>query len=206
MRTIITETIAYKFDELSEAAKQRAIDNCRETEFFAVDEYFATIKKGLELFGLKLTNWQIDFDSVNRSSWSINFDRLEESNLEMKGQRLRTWLINNLWSAFFERKHWGPYAKNEKTDKWRYAYYSKIQYIQSSCPFTGCGTDEDFLDIFRDFLKKPTGLNLQDLIEQAVHNTFKAACDEWEAIQTDEYTLETIEANDYEFDEHGNLI
>jgi hypothetical protein len=205
MRTI--ETTVYQFSELSDTSKQKAIDRMRETDFHQSSEYFSTVKKALdEMFGLKLTNWNIYWDNINRSNWKINFDRMEDYHLEMTGIRLHKWLTNNLWHVFFERKHWGKYAKNEKTGKWRYPYYSKIQRVESSCPFTGCGTDEDFLDCFRDFIKKPTNDTLQELIENAVWNTFNAAYKEWEAIQSDDYTIESIEANEYEFTEDGEMI
>jgi hypothetical protein len=206
MRTI--ETTVFKFNELSDTAKQKAIDRMRETDFYQSSEYFSTVKKALdEMFGLELTSWDIDWDNINRSDWKINFDRMEDYRLELTGQRLRTYLVNNLWCIFFERKHWGKYAKNESTGKWRYPYYSKIQRVKSCCPFTGFMGDECFLDVFRDFLDKPNeDYTLQELIETGVHNVFRAACDEWEAIQSDDYTIESIEANEYEFTEDGEMI
>lgn len=208
MRTITTTTNVFTFDELSEDAKEKAIENCRETEFLQSGEYFETLNKALDVFGLKLTNWSIDWDCLGRSSWKTNIGRLDDTICEdMTGNRLRTWLLNNHGDIFRERKHYGKYFFPENSKKGRYPRYSKIHWQETCCPFTGFMGDECFLDVFRNFIKSPDkNTNLTDLIESAVHAVFQAGANEWEAIQSDAYTIEQIKEQGLEFTEYGKNI
>lgn len=62
MRTYTIEKTAYKFEELSENAK----DNFRYSiGFFSSDDYLKTIRKGVEYLSFKLVNYSIDWDCFN---------------------------------------------------------------------------------------------------------------------------------------------
>ena len=200
-----TKTIEiYQFDELSEQAKENAREWWRsgERDFAWSDEWMDSAKKGLEAFGAELKNWSIDCLNINASSWTVK--NHNDSNAdELTGVRLRTWLINNYWSNFFERKPYGKYAKNEKTGKWAYPRRSKVLFVETSCPFTGYCGDENFMDVFREFVKKPNNRNFQDLLEEATEATFRAMEQDCEFQQTDEYIDDILTINDYEFEEDG---
>lgn len=196
----------YKFAELSEEAKEKAIERMRETEFYHSSGYFDTVKKGLDAFNCSLSNYSIDFDNINSSDWTIKFGYDDEV-LGLSGLRLRKWLINNICQPYMkvthERKPYGKYFK-DTNGKWRYPRRSKIFVTETTCPFTGVCMDENFLDPIRKFLKQPdNSTTLEELIKECVWETFNAACNEWEYMQSEEYTIENIENNNYDFTEDG---
>ncbi len=200
-----TETVTiYKFSELSEKGKKTAIENHREnyTEFFWVDEWMQSVKKGLEAFGAKLKNWDIDCQNINCSSWQI--ENHNDNTEQMTGRRLRTWLLNNYSHNFSEAKHYGEFLPKEKRKGNKYyPYYSKIQKVKTECPFTGYCGDEYFLDVFREFIKKPDGRTLDELLEDATEKAFRGMERDCEWQLSDEYISEELEANNYEFTEDG---
>lgn len=200
MRTVRTKV--YKFNELSKQSQQKAIEKYQETqEFFWVDEWISSIKNGLKNFGAKLTDWSISYTSYDRSSFSI--ENNNENTEELTGLRLRTWLLNNYYSNFFEGKPYGVYQKNPNTGRWFHPRISKVIFKETCCPFTGYCGDENFMDIFREFIKKPDGRNLDELLNDAVEKTIKGLQDDCESQQEDEYIAEHMEANGYEFTQDG---
>lgn len=198
----------YKFDELPEDGKKAAIEKWRETtlhngDFFWNREWMESIKQGLHNFGAELQDWSIDFLGDDRSWWKISID--SETQEEITGMRLRTWLLNNHWDNFFKRKHYGEYIYNKETEKGRYQRYSRCQWIETSCPFTGYCGDEDFMDVFRDFIKKPDNSTFKELLEDAVRRTVKAMQADCNYQISDEGITEIIQCNEYDFTEDGEL-
>lgn len=64
MRTIITETKAYKFNELSEKAKQKAIEKLCTIN---VDyEWWESVYEDAKMIGLKITEFDIDYKGYCR--------------------------------------------------------------------------------------------------------------------------------------------
>ena len=182
-RTIRTKV--YKFEELSEQAKEKAIEWYRnsDNDFCWSDEILETVKTALKHFDCKLSDWSIDWDNINRSSWSIKFEfNYEDEVKELNGARLFKYIQNNYL------KYYDKYKKEYRTDL-----------LSGNCPFTGVCYDESFLDPIRKFMKKPDSTTFEELIEDATRSAFSDGCDEWEAQQTDEYITEQITANEYEF-------
>lgn len=196
MRTI--ETNIFNFSELSEEAKQNAIEEIRnkETDFFWSNEWMASIKQGLVNFGAELQNYSIDFCNPSQSSFKISNDNSNTE--ELTGLRLRTWLLNNYYHNFFQRKPQGAYTKSDRR--------SKITFIETSCPFTGYCGDEDFMDTFRAFIKSPDNRTLDELLNEATEAVIQAGAKDYECQTSDEGIKDSIEANGYEFTETGELI
>lgn len=194
MRTIRTKV--YQFDELDDKAKERAIEDYRgdgpDTSHI-YDEAHESVKEFHKLFGTK----------DGRRSWlDIYFDHMDDNILELSGVRLRTYIINNYYSTFFEPKSYGEYKKRDN-GKWRYDRYSKCQFKETCCPFTGVCYDESLLDPLRKFIKKPTGDSFKDLLEECISTLKQDLENEEEAMNEDDYISEEIRANDYEFTKEG---
>ena len=185
----------YLFSELPEASKVKALEKW-EPEYFWMDEGLESIKKGIEALGGTVRDWSIDPAHASQSlvKWTDGNDYTDEDN--MTGQRLRTWLLNNYYSVFYERKPLGGYP---------YKRRSKIQYAQTDCPFTGVCFDEDFLKPFRTFLKKPDRYTFEDLVNEGIENCLQAIQSDYEYQNSREALEEHFEANEYHFDEEGNL-
>lgn len=194
----------YKFDELTEEAKEAARQWVRDTNnengYFWADEALESIKKGLQAFNCSLDNYSIQWDNTNQSSLKIGTPENAE---ELTGLRLRTWLINNADTGTLTTAK--PYGKYEKraSGKWRYDRYSKILKEESSCPFTGVCYDESFLDPIRKFIQAPDSSTLAELMDSAAFAVLKDVESEIEYQDTDTAIDETIQDKGYEFTENG---
>lgn len=197
MRTI--EQKIYSFSDLqeNEELKQKVLDKFRyseRNEVFGVDdmqESFKQIKKHV-------------------------FEPLKEIDEEISGARLVAWINNNLswrWEdANRISKHEGGRFKNsyfaykyDKCLKYRVSNVFKTNNLEN-CPFTGVCYDFNFLEPIIKFLKNPSSkVSNLDLVDDipSVNDVYNIDL-EW--IQSDEYILEHLESNDYEFDEFGNII
>ena len=78
-------------------------------------------------------------------------------------------------------------------------------YVESCCPFTGVCYDEDLLQPFKEFIKKPDGRTFEDLLREAVETLRISLENEDEYRYSDEGIEQDIEANGYEFMEDGEL-
>ena len=116
----------------------------------------------------------------------------------LRGPRLAAWLWNNHHRVLATRK---VYTKG-KTSR-----TSRIIYEQPSCVFTGYSMDEDLLDPIRAFMKNPKRWKtLEDLLDDCLQAWGKSARDDCKWMNEDAQVDETIEANEYEFDEEGNRV
>jgi len=77
--------------------------------------------------------------------------------------------------------------------------------IMECCPFTGFHMDEYLLDPMREYLKDPTDHTMEQLINRGVTLWVKQYVIDWDDCYTDEYILDSLESNEYEFTEDGQL-
>ena len=182
MKTI--ELKLYEFSELSEDAKQNALDRHNEDfYFYHSDEYLDTIKTACNHFGYEFSNYRIDWHNANVSYWKITG---MEDIQDMRGVRLFKYLHNNEYLSYFCK------------------YDKKIKDLLSGfCPFTGVCHDEDFLDTFRDFIKKPDNRTLKELVNEAIQDVLQCAEKDIEYQLSEEGYAEYCEANERYFDEYG---
>lgn len=193
----------YSFAELSSTAQAVAIANDRksreeaDTFSFEVGEAVNTVKAAAKAFGFKLINWSIGADVQTSFVSLLTGVRQVE---ELTGVRLRTWLINNRYDVFYTKKPYGEYRDRASgmsaKSNYRYDRYSKIQFIETDCPFTGMFYDCEFLDTFREFLAKPDHNTLTTLFEIAVQNLCRALEREYEYQMSDESIRYDLELND----------
>ena len=209
MRTVTTTTEFFTFDELSEEAQQRAIQEVRGQ---GVDtshtwhEARQSVTPFCDLFGV----------DTGRNSWlDIRTGNVDDNICQLTGQRLRTYLINNFPSAFFERKYRNSYHREDrptphpmrKVEPWSKGGYwvtlrSNFE-TESSCPFTGVCYDEDLLQPLKEFIKQPDGRTFEDLMNEAGESLRISLENEDEYRNSDEAIREDIEANEIEFTADG---
>lgn len=208
MRTIRTKV--YKFDELSKAAQQKAIDTWRndgvETQYYW-DEAHESIKKFHEIFGTE----------EGRNSWlEVRTGHIEDAILELKGLRLHKYLINNFWEYIYKGKYYSLWSKKDISYKYyKNGYpvlktrYSKVLF-NNSCVLTGVCHDQDLLDPIYNFIEKfmeqSTETTFEDLIKECFYSLEKSLNAEDEYRNSDEAIREDIEATEYEFTSDGRRI
>jgi len=203
MRTI--EVCLYKFDELSEEAKENALSNITIDNSFWWDEAHETVKKFHDVFGTR---------DGYRSWLDIRTEHIDSDILELSGFRLQKYIWNNFGDRLFKGKYFSLWSKKDVSYKHykegfpvlKYRYSKVIK--QSCCVLTGVCYDDDLLKPIYDFLEirdfSRNSTDYKDLLEDCVHSLRKSLESEDEYNETDEAKIYHIEANDYEFNEVGD--
>jgi hypothetical protein len=193
----IREYKVYKFTELSEDAKQKAIQYFREGNDYPWFSECNDSLKGFEkALPIKIRDYSYG-EELYRSY--IQFEVTDENVGLLKGLRLRTWLINNFWNDLGKGKF---YSLPTGSYKSRHSKMTK----EVSCPFTGYCADEDLIEPIRRFIEKPDKeITFELLIKMCFHSFAKSVASDIEYQNSDEAIIETIEANDYDWTEDGKI-
>lgn len=207
MRTIRIKL--YKFSELSDKAKETALNNYRNKGYNdgSWEEIKATVKEVCELFDLK-TGRQWD---------DIKTGHIGSDIMELQGLRLYKYLVNNYYNDLFKP----AYIKSiDRPVKWKQLVckvrkdYKGNEYTQlyskqkrdNSCVLTGWCFDMDILDPVYKFLARPDkSTTFEDLMQDIGNAISKTFRDEEEWVNSDEYITDIFEANEYEFKEDGTI-
>ncbi len=174
MRTI--KTAVYKFSELSDKAKEKALqDNFNTDEYFWGKDAIKSLRKFVGYFNGELSDWNIDFLEPYRNSWRLDLpDDMEEDDIK---------------DLLFSLGSFNPDTLKGKGD----------------CKLTGYCADEDLIDGFRIAWFNGER-DLRELIEAGISTWEIAVKKDCEYQFSEECFAETAEANDYEFTEDGKLI
>ena len=228
MRT--AEVKIYSFDELSDEAKERAHANWLNEghEHFWAGEARDTIKAFESEFGVTIRNWRYDSSGYD---YDIDFGGISDEVLELSGNRARAWIWNNHGNVLLSPTT-RYYAKIdgkriEAVGANSVRYRSKVFYTRvydGTCPLTGVCFDCDALDPIAYFafgvewsekdrkrvassrrLSHDNNTTIEDLIRECVDSLFQSLQNDCEAQETMEYFADHCAANNYEFDEDGEL-
>jgi hypothetical protein len=208
----------YSFNELSEEAKQKAVKNAPVFTDFIYDEAYETVKKACKLFGISegLNSW-LDFSS----------NGIDENILNLRGLRLRKWILNNFWDTLYKRKFYDSIGDNKiikhpcikvyKFDINKGArvsssnfYYSRIQKTNDSV-LTGVSYDNDFLNPIYEFIEwklRPDYNTYQDwesLLNDCFESLRLSIENEVQYRNSFEAIAEDLQANEYQFTEEGEI-
>lgn len=215
MRTIRTKI--YSFNELTAEGQAAAIENYRNNILsfdFIYSDAENTVTAFCEAFNVK---------TGSRSWLDINTDHIEDSILELSGLRLRKYLLNNFGPTLYKRKYLKHGQLSDNYKKWHRmikqneiktgpnkgkistSYYSNIFFETNNCNLTGMCYDCDIMQPLYDFLELRSfdSTNFEDLLKSCFDSMRKTLKDEEEYMQTDEYIIEEILSNDYEFLSNG---
>jgi hypothetical protein len=212
-RTVRTKV--YKFSELGEPAKQKALDKLRIESYERPgwdEENINSMKAFAEIFPIKLTNWSVG-GSMEYVSFGFETDREEIE--ELSAQRLSTYIWNNYKNSLYKGKFYnGLYGYNKsithkrvKTVKYKNGnignyYYSAITF-DNNCPLTGYCGDHSLLDPIYEFMKKPRNITFRELLEECFEKWIKYFNEDRDYQSSDEFLEEEAEANEYEFTQDG---
>ena len=198
----ITQNI-YKFDELSDNVKTKVLNHFRNN--VDVTYIYEEVGDTRDTF----------MDMVK------GFEPKEN----IKGLRLRTYILNNFYNDIFKPKYYSVnfsrnipinhnridshYSKPAK--HYWFSYYSGCQ-VEYSCPLTGVTWDFDVLQPIMDLIaykaeqrKELNDLNWKTLIRKCLESLSNAEDSEIEYQHSDEAVTEFIKSMDYEFYENGDV-
>jgi len=176
----------YKFNELPEEAKEAAINQWREAdqyEHFNGTELVGTLDafvKAIDLFELHEYRYG-GYDGRD----GVDIEWYDDSIKDMQGARL--------WK-YLQKHYVGP--------------EDMIGYDGKPIFLTGTCFDYDILQPIVEFLSAKTinqEITFAELIQDCFDSWRKAAVNDLEYQNSDEYITETIEANEYEFYEDGTM-
>lgn len=186
-----TETInIYKFSELNEKAKARAIREHR--EFMQQEDFWGNER--LESY---------------REAEKL-YEQLHNIEGTISGGRLVAWIQNNLSHNWTKKNYISKHTDGSiKNSDWQYKYdctKKKMSHLFSTnnienCPLTGVCYDYDFLQPIIDFIRKPSAKIDNTDLQLPDYETIAERDMEFD----DDYIIENIEANDYEFNEDGTI-
>ncbi len=209
----IIELKLLKFNELSDEAKQTAIENYRNKGYEPAwtEENRQTLEAFEEVFPIQISKWSYGGRGEG-VIYSIVGDHIED----VSGQRLATYLWNNYRRDLFKGKYYGhlsesdkhgnkiPVSKEHPIGKRHVKRYSKI-ILDTTCVLTGYYMDDVILKPIYEFLERPIkGVTFSDLLDDCFDAWIKGCNDDIEHQNSDEYIAEHLEANDYEFTSDGN--
>jgi hypothetical protein len=158
MKTINT----YSFSELSDKAKDKALEDYRSHgfEYAWQDENMDSLKSFCDLFGVKITDYQI-------GTWGYSYIKTDAENSNFRG-------INK----------------------------AKVKAIPEF--LTGYCLDCDFIETFkREFERTHDAFHA---FNDAIDSGLRAWIADLEDQESDDYIIESIEANEYQFLENGRII
>lgn len=201
-----TQTIKiYKFNELSKKAKEYAIEQYRNknSEIFWADETIESLKSLFNACnGVKLKDYSL---GEYNSSLEVEFSYDEVG--ELSGKRAFAWIENNLLCNIRIKKGIDN-LKNRvwlsdcvKNPKHKQGAFIRFEGTIKDCPFTGYCADDVFLDSLLKDIKQ--GCDLKTAFEGLATTYQKIIQNEIEYQNSDEYIIEHMECNDYEFTKDG---
>lgn len=203
MKTI-TKNI-YTFDELSNEAKEKAIENYRALgiPFAWQNETIDTIKAIAEVLDCNY-NW----DSYDGIDYTVYFEPnyYIDDAIELEGRRAWAYIENNFISRAERPKTY--YLNNviycDGRKNWKRK--SKINYTINDCPFTGycmdCCFSEAWVSWKKNFNKYSTVGDFIELVADKIGTDWTA---DNEYQNSDERIMEIFECNNYEFTEDGEI-
>lgn len=203
-RTVRTKV--YKFNELSPEAKEKAIEEVRRRGIdtgYLYDEACETVKSFHEIFGTK----------EGRKSWlDIKTSHLDDNLMNLKGLRLRTYIVNNYWGDIHKGKYYSTPGHYDENNKYHYKFRHSKCTFERSCPLTGICWDMSILAPIYDFIDwklRPdynTYMDFETLMNDCLNSLEKDLENEVEYRNSDEAITEDIEAKDYEFTRNGKIF
>lgn len=233
MKTVTVET--FSFDELSDEAKERALEDWNRDDPYSWDREFRdTLKAFEDEFGVKVERWEY---SPSGYDFTLRTDGVDSDGLELKGNRARAWFWNNHGAVLLEpRKTW--WYRDRDTGKWTRGLVcgtgepnpvrkSKVFFdrvYDGTCPWTGYCMDCLALDPIAHFCfgvewdekekkRVPSSRRIavddsntvESLLRDCVHSMFRYVRDDWAVQRTMEAFKDACEANDYRFTCDGKM-
>jgi hypothetical protein len=207
MKTIAIKL--YKFSELSEEAKQTAINYFQSDQDYSHIWHEAknSLNKFCDIFNIAWCN--IDPEEPYRNEYSLNLD---SDVLALSGFRLAAKLWSNYKTDIFKGKYYSLWSKKDVSYEHYKNGYPVLKFRHSKIitdnghVLTGVCYDDSLLKPIYDYLEKPnTRIDFETLLHDCINSFCHDIASEIEYQNSEEAIAETIEANEYAFTEDGQL-
>lgn len=199
--TVITTTI-YKFDELSDEAKEKFIEEQRDFEAeSSAEEMRECMMRAMEWMNINIGDYQFDCTGSGYINLSVD-DEAEE----LEGVRAYKWIVDNCFSDVDKKK---MYWQKNVDIRSRKSLTSNIESKDwmDNCPFSGWCYDLAVKDAWESWcndLREGKSPSVRDFLDELEWAYLKELSDEYYGF--DEAVARDIaEANGYEFLEDGTI-
>lgn len=192
----VTKTYkVYKFDELSEEAKEKFISEEREFEAKTnLEELVDCMKSAMDTMGIRVKDYSIDIDGSGYIDLSADCDDLE-------GVRAYKYIVNNFFDSVDKKKLF-----YKEWEKCRRSNLDRNNWMDN-CPFTGWCYDcavKDAWDVFCAELKSGGCPSVSDFLDELESHYLDEQDKEYYGFDEDD-ARDIAEANGYEFLEDGTI-
>lgn len=194
MRTITTTKTVYTFDELSEKAKEKAITKCYDTN---VDyEWWENVYEDAENIGLKISEFDIGRGSYVKGDFLLLAYDVAQAIIKEHGAECETFktALNYIETR---REH----IQKEKLEHAQLFADDLCRVDKDQFTWNGLIYGENYLD--------DENINTDEIDDeflQSLCEDYRIMLQrEYEFLTSEEAIIETIQANEYEFDEEGNI-
>ena len=195
MRTITTTTTVYNFDELSEEAKEKAIEDARNFEAdYRLEEIVDCMKSAMDKMGITIKDYSISIDGSGYINLSVVDDDLE-------GVRAYRYIVNNFFGSVDKKKF---YYKDWK--KHRRSHLDRKDWF-NDCPFSGMCYDyavKAAWEVFCAELKQGGCPTVRDFLDELESQYLREVHDEYYGFDEND-ARELSEVNEYEYLEDGTI-
>lgn len=201
----------YQYDELSAEAKEKAVDNVRETIGsmlcdFDADDYRSALNEIEKIFEIKVYDWCVGYPGTY-SRWRFN-ENSRFSDLSDNPRFLVRYLDEveqycrkgRFYSSSFRKV---PVDKEHPAGLAYTKRYSKVMFERNYC-LTGTWTSavvDDYMEKRWDYVRRHR--TIEDFVDDMLYDFFKSWESNQECNYEDEAIIDTILGNDYEFTEDG---
>lgn len=211
-RTVRTKV--YKFNELNRKAKQVAVDWYRTSDYSADD---ITIVYDEAHESVKAFHSTFNTTEGARSWLEFRTDSIHGGIMNLKGLRLQKYIWNNYRHELYKGKYYSLWSKTEVSYKHHKEGHPVLKQrssrvmLENSCVFTGVCWDDNLLQPIYNFLEKYSEkadyysyMDFETLAKDCFESLSEALQEEEDSRNEDEYIIEEIQANEYEFTASGN--
>ena len=211
MRKIIKEFNVYSFEELSQDAKQNAIEQYRNSKDWLDWEQENNNSCEAIAAALNCTCRTETYDGITINvilETGEKFGAYVDKILELSGKRAIAYICNNFIDPYVKGKFYSTPGSYDANGKYHYKKRcSRVQFSLEDCPFTGYCMDCNLYAAYQEFLKdikKDYKLTVGDFITMVEKRLSKAWTSDNEYQQTDEYITDAIVNNEYEYLQDGS--
>ena len=185
MKTIKEKT--YKFEDLSKEAKENAIKWYQENNSLDYD-WWSQVYDDAHEIGLEIKSFELDRDSNITGDFTTNIEHVIKLIYKNHGRKCETYKLAQSW-----KKKLNVLAVTYK--------------LMSKKECVACGNDAERWDV------NQYGYCHTDCFEGEIEHEFKEQLlkcylvsleSDYDYLQSDESAIESIQANDYDFDQDGN--
>ncbi len=177
MRVAVKKTNVYKFNELTNEVKEKAVSNLYDIN---VDyEWYTSLYDDAEYIGAKIEGFNLDRGQSIEFSLVLSFEDICRNILDSHGDTCKTYEIAKEYLMKYDNT---VYQLSDKKDTERVKE----------------GNEEEFDNICEELS--------DEFRNELASEYFNMLNREYEYLTSEEAIIETIEANDYEFTDEGEIF